>query len=112
MMPEVIYAGMFQDTNLARSRKVSDFQAQAPRPPRSHYAKGSNDGEVFNSGDVVRLTGIYEVLHDGHHREAHEVVMHVGDLFPACDTCDQKVRFKVIRTAPYIFDDEDFEPES
>ena len=31
---------------------------------------------------------------------------------PACDTCDEKVRFKVIRTAPYIFDDEDFEPES
>jgi hypothetical protein len=103
---------MFQDSNLARSRKVSDFSAQAPRSPRSHYGHGRNEGETFNSGDVVRYTGIYEVIHDGHHREAHEVVMHVGDLFPVCDTCNEQVKFKVIRTAPYIFDDEDFEPGS
>jgi hypothetical protein len=38
--------------------------------------------------------------------------MHVGDLFPVCDTCNEQVKFKVIRTAPYIFDDEDFEPGS
>jgi hypothetical protein len=101
---------MFQDPNLARNRNNLDFNAQAPRPPRSHYAKGRNEGETFNSGDVVRHTGIYEVLHDGHHRTAHEVVMHVGDLFPACDSCDERVKFRVIRTAPYIFDDEDFEP--
>jgi hypothetical protein len=102
---------MFQSVNPARNRKHSDFNAQAPRPPRSHYGAGRNDDEIFNSGEVVRLTGIYEVVHDGHHREAHEVVMHVGDLFPACDTCDERVKFKVIRTAPYIFDDQDFEPE-
>jgi hypothetical protein len=102
---------MLESTNFNRSRKISEFSAQAPRPPKSHYGHGRNDGDVFNSGDVVRHTGIYEVIHDGHHRTAHEVVMHVGDFFPACDTCDDRVKFKVIRTAPYIFDDEDFEPE-
>lgn len=54
-------------------------------------------------------TGIYEVLHDNSHRTAHEVVMLSGDSFPLCDTCSDRVRFRLIRTAPYIFQDEDFE---
>jgi hypothetical protein len=56
----------------------------------------------------VPETGIYEVIHDRGHREAHEVVMHGGDAFPPCDQCAMRVRFRLIRTAPYIFDDEDF----
>lgn len=35
-----------------------------------------------------------------------------GDAFPPCDTCEQRVRFRLVRTAPYIFQDEDFEEES
>jgi hypothetical protein len=35
-----------------------------------------------------------------------------GDRFPDCETCGDKVRFRLIRTAPYIFQDEDFEEES
>ena len=45
------------------------------------------------------------------HRAAHEVVMIAGDAFPNCETCDQKVRFRLVRTAPYIFQDQDFEEE-
>jgi len=37
--------------------------------------------------------------------------MHREDLFPVCDQCDTRVRFKLVRTAPYIFDDEDFVDE-
>jgi hypothetical protein len=48
------------------------------------------------------------VIHDRAHRIAHEAVMHREDLFPVCDQCDTRVRFKLVRTAPYIFDDEDF----
>jgi hypothetical protein len=48
---------------------------------------------------------------DKGHRQAHEAVMYRDDLFPACDQCDLKVRFKLIRSAPYIFDDEDFARE-
>lgn len=32
-----------------------------------------------------------------------------GDTFPMCDVCQDRVRFRVVRTAPYIFEDEDFE---
>jgi hypothetical protein len=72
---------------------------------------GSNDPTLYKPTDAIRLTGIYEVIHDRGHRETHEVVMHARDLFPACDTCDMRVRFRLLRTAPYIFDDEDFERE-
>ena len=58
------------------------------------------------------LTGIYEVIHDRGHRATHEAVLHGKDLFPNCDQCGEKVRFRLIRTAPYIFDDEDFIPET
>ena len=65
----------------------------------------------YRSGDTVRQSGIYEVLHDREHREAHEVVMISGEHFPDCDTCKERVRFRLVRTAPYIFQDEDFEDE-
>ncbi|MGH9571586.1 MAG: hypothetical protein ACRD4F_18225 [Candidatus Angelobacter sp.] len=67
---------------------------------------------TFAAGESVRETGIYEVVHDHEHRTAHEVVMLSGDSFPPCDTCEQRVRFRLVRTAPYIFQDEDFEEQS
>ena len=64
---------------------------------------------MFSAFQPVVETGIYEVLHHGAHRSAHEVVMLSGDAFPPCDTCADNVRFRLVRTAPYIFQDEDFE---
>jgi len=66
----------------------------------------------YRAGDVVRQSGIYEVIHDRSHREAHEVVMISGEHFPDCETCKEKVRFRLVRTAPYIFQDEDFEEDT
>jgi hypothetical protein len=34
-----------------------------------------------------------------------------GDPFPACETCNEQVRFRIVRTAPYIFQDQDFEEQ-
>jgi hypothetical protein len=79
---------------------------------RLHFGRrGEGSHSSFGAGDAVRETGIYEVIHDFAHRSAHEVVMLSGDSFPACDTCREQVRFRLIRTAPYIFQDEDFEEE-
>ncbi len=71
--------------------------------------KRGGPAALFAAGEIVRETGIYEVIHDRAHRSAHEVVMLNGDSFPACDTCREQVRFRLVRTAPYIFQDEDFE---
>lgn len=79
---------------------------------RHHSRRPDQPGNLFAAGEIVKETGIYEVVHDHGHRTAHEVVMLKGDSFPPCETCAERVRFRLIRTAPYIFQDEDFgEPE-
>jgi hypothetical protein len=74
----------------------------SPRQRRSSHTAFSLPGAT------IPESGIYEVLHEGAHREPHESVLVKGDTFPFCDICDNRVRFRVVRTAPYIFDDEDF----
>jgi hypothetical protein len=71
----------------------------------------SPHGPQMHPGDPVRESGIYEVTHGRDHRPAHEVVMLKGTEFPLCDSCDEKVRFRLVRTAPYIFQDGDFEEQ-
>jgi hypothetical protein len=85
------------------------FHQKGPRsgPPRSRHER--SNGPRFKPGDPIKETGIYEVIHEGGHRAAHEAVMLADDRFPACDTCFERVRFRLVRTAPYIFDDADFE---
>ncbi len=97
--------------------EVPQFSRRVPRPHaksggmRGSHHSGRSDGPAYKAGDPVPQSGIYEVLHARGHRSAHEVVMLSGDHFPPCDTCDQAVRFRLIRTAPYIFQDEDFEEQ-
>jgi hypothetical protein len=84
---------------------ASDIGGQ--KPPR----RGRHHERFSVPGEPIPETGIYEVLHHNAHRAPHEAVLHRGELFPECETCQTKVRFRLIRTAPYIFDDEDFAPE-
>lgn len=89
-----------------------EFQLQAANfKSPGHSGRRSNERR-YRCGDIVRQSGIYEVIHDRDHREAHEVVMISGENFPDCETCKDKVRFRLVRTAPYIFQDEDFEEEN
>lgn len=79
------------------------------RPRGRNPRKTSSDHSThFLAGATIPESGIYEVIHDGAHRSAHESVMVKGDSFPLCDVCQDRVRFRVVRTAPYIFEDEDF----
>src|SRR6185437_8681379 len=78
--------------------------------PGRFHERGKH-GKMFLPGAPVPETGIYEVLHDRQHREPLVFVMIRGPPFPPCDQCDMRVRFKLVRTAPYIFDDEDFVEE-
>jgi hypothetical protein len=96
-------------------RKVSSGRANRRYGLLSHDEAGGKDhrsrpshNSIFLPGSPIRQTGIYEVIHDKGHRAVHEAVLHGKDLFPTCDQCGEKVRFRLVRTAPYIFDDEDF----
>lgn len=90
-------------------RSIRAKGGQTPRGPRVGHGRGN--GEAFRAGETVRQSGIYEVVHDGDHRAAHDVVMLAGDVFPPCETCAERARFRLVRTAPYIFQDADFEEE-
>lgn len=85
--------------------------AKSGGPRGQHHGRAAASGPSYKPGDPVPQSGIYEVVHARGHRTPHEVVMLSGDAFPACDTCDQSVRFRLLRTAPYIFQDEDFEEQ-
>ena len=90
-------------------REIGNIRVHGGIKGPSHIGRTASFAKTNKPGDVVRQSGIYEVVHDGDHRAAHEVVMISGDNFPNCETCDQNVRFRLIRTAPYIFQDQDFE---
>ena len=92
---------------LAR-RHAQSLRIKGGGKSRPHSGRPDRPTHLFSAGETVRETGIYEVIHDHAHRVAHEVVMLNGDAFPPCDTCQERVRFRLIRTAPYIFQDEDF----
>jgi hypothetical protein len=79
------------------------------RRPESHRKNPSSPRETYRAGEIVTQSGIYEAIHEGTHRGPHDVVMIESDLFPPCDTCSDQVRFRLVRTAPYIFTDDDFE---
>lgn len=102
--------------NNTRAKAVSAGPSPKPRAKNdedkrlSRNATRQSHGRLFRPGDVIRESGIYEVIHDQAHRTSHEVVMISKDLFPLCDTCDNRVRFRLVRTAPYIFQDLDFDP--
>lgn len=96
--------------DLTATRKAT-FRLQAAI---KNFEHGGNrpSSRRYRAGDSVRQSGIYEVIHDRDHRDVHEVVMISGERFPDCETCKEKVRFRLIRTAPYIFQDEDFEEDA
>jgi len=91
-----------------RSAKTPTAKGSGKRGGR-HPQDAGFRGPTYHSGEAVMQSGIYEAVHEGAHRDPHDVVMIEGDLFPPCDTCSHRVRFRLVRTAPYIFTDEDFE---
>ena len=82
-----------------------------PSSRGSRSGRSRTTGDTFRTGESVKQSGIYEVVHDAAHRDSHDVVMLAGDTFPPCETCENRVRFQLVRTAPYIFQDDDFEDE-
>jgi hypothetical protein len=84
------------------------FRIKQDRPGGGRPHKPRSTRQGYRPGDVITESGIYEVIHYRGHRETHDAVMVRGNQFPACEQCGASVRFKMKRTAPYIFHDEDF----
>ena len=64
----------------------------------------------YEPGELVEQSGIYVICHSGGTRQS--VVLLRGNRFPQCDCCGAEVRYRLLRSAPYIFDDQDFMPSA
>lgn len=52
-------------------------------------------GTKLQPGDVCAKSGLYEVIHL-FHREPHNVMVSVNDVFPPCRRCGVNVRFRLL----------------
>jgi len=66
----------------------------------SGFVRRDGEGKLYQAGDPVPATGIYEIIPHGQHRQPHEVVLISGDRFPDCEGCREDVRFRLLTTAP------------
>ena len=69
-------------------------------------------GDVFESGTLVQVSGIYYVNHDKldgeDHAHSHPVIARSGMQFPACRGCGQFVTFRLHQPEEFIDDNEHF----
>lgn len=63
---------------------------------------------AFKPGEKVKKSGIYSVVHDGEHAEAHEVTCVAGKTFPPCGECEDGVRFMLVKHAKHVGHNEHF----
>jgi hypothetical protein len=62
--------------------------------------------EEYRPGEAAPAAGIYEVLH-ADHRAAHTAIVLRDEIFPACRTCKDAVRFRLARQADHVSGDTD-----
>lgn len=72
----------------------------------------ATDSEVlaktYKPGDEVERSGIYRVTHDPEHAKEHEVTVVFGKRFPPCNRCGNHPKFKAVRLAQHIEQNDHF----
>ena len=69
--------------------------------------QGPGKSHTFKAGEVAPSTGIYLARHKRHTGDQDRIIR-ANQLFPCCEVCGDSVKYELIRTAPYIFEDADF----
>jgi hypothetical protein len=64
--------------------------------------------KTYKPGDDVEAPGVYRVTHDPEHAEGHEVTVVFGKKFPPCNHCGNHPRFKAVKLAQHIGQNEHF----
>lgn len=64
------------------------------------------DTKLFQPGDKVPISGIYEVIHDSLdgelHAHPHPVIAIEGKVFAKCKICHDSVRFRFNQAAEHL----------
>lgn len=66
-----------------------------------------NSDKLFRPSEKVTQSGIYELVHEC--ENVGTIVMLRNQLFPVCQDCGSRVRFRLLRAAPHIREDSDFQ---
>ena len=64
--------------------------------------------KTYKPGDTVEGSGIYKVIHDPKHAAEHEVTVVWGKKFPPCNHCGNSPRFKAVKLAQHIDQNDQF----
>ncbi|ABF41168.1 response regulator receiver protein [Candidatus Koribacter versatilis Ellin345] len=62
--------------------------------------------ESIEAGDIVQVSGLYDVTHDGDHLPSGSIVLFAGIVLPPCRLC--AVSYHLTRAIPHISEDDDF----
>ena len=71
-----------------------------------NHKEALNSEQLFRPNEQIPQTGIYELVHAG--GSINTVVLVRGQEFPVCRECGTQVRFRLVRAAPHITEDQDF----
>ena len=72
----------------------------------------SANRDVYSPGEKVRFSGIYRARHYKHRQDDGEIALFAGANFPGCGDCDDLVDYTLIRSAPGLSEDPDFQKQS
>lgn len=98
MSPSIIPAPV-----LARERSVTTWENLPTR-----LAETLNARTTLRPGEEVLLSGIYEGKHAG--GQVENITLIRGGRFPECRECGNRLTYRLVREAPYIYEDPDFTP--
>lgn len=69
-------------------------------------ANVSKIDDLFEPGDSVPVSGIYDVIHDkidgDNHAEEHRVTALRGEVFPSCRVCRDAAKYRLNLAAEHI----------
>ena len=69
--------------------------------------KRMKTARVFAPGNLVPISGVYQVVHLTEHRAPHDVIASRGEQVPTCRICKAKVRFRVVQVISHMCHDWD-----
>jgi hypothetical protein len=94
--------------NILRRRGSLDAAQQRHMDVRLGYSPDEPLDRPYEAGDAVPESGIYRL-------ECHDIPADTSALirnrvFPDCELCGGRARYRLIQKAPYILEDPDFAP--
>lgn len=98
-----------------RIKKIlRQLESQEIAAPRRHmdvrlgYRSGEPPDGPHGAGDVVPESGIYRL--ECHDDPEDTAALIRNRVFPACERCGGRARYRLIQKAPYVLEDPDFAP--